>query len=96
MRYGALHSARAETNLVQVQTFLELCAVIEVSLETSIHYANARQSLAIAGLPIPEADLWIAAICIEYELPLLTNDGHFQSVPGLQYLNPTQLPAEDH
>jgi tRNA(fMet)-specific endonuclease VapC len=35
------------------------------------------------GKPIPENDLWIAAICVEHDLPLATVDSHFDYVEGL-------------
>jgi len=39
------------------------------------------------GYPIPENDLWIAATCLELDIPLLTVDGHFDYVHGLQVIN---------
>jgi len=32
-------------------------------------------------------DLWIAALCLQYQMPLLTNDALFAQVIGLQVVN---------
>jgi tRNA(fMet)-specific endonuclease VapC len=37
-----------------------------------------------AGTPIPTNDLWIAALCRQHDLPLLSRDRHFDRVPGLR------------
>ena len=35
------------------------------------------------GTPIPENDLWIAALAVQHKLTLVTRDSHFQVVAGL-------------
>ena len=47
------------------------------------HYARLRGALTRAGTPIPENDLWIAALAVEHGWPLATRDAHFARVPGL-------------
>jgi tRNA(fMet)-specific endonuclease VapC len=42
--------------------------------------------LAVAGTPIPENDIWIAALVREHRLPLVTRDDHFAKVTGLTIL----------
>jgi tRNA(fMet)-specific endonuclease VapC len=39
------------------------------------------------GTPIPENDIWVAAACLELEVPLLSQDGHFNLVDGLKVIN---------
>jgi tRNA(fMet)-specific endonuclease VapC len=50
---------------------------------TAKHYAQIRHVLRVKGRPIPENDIWIAAVAIQYGLILLTRDAHFQAVDGL-------------
>lgn len=33
--------------------------------------------------PIPNNDLWIAALVLRHRMPLLTFDAHFRLVPGI-------------
>ena len=39
-----------------------------------------------AGQPIPENDLWIAALARQHRLPILSNDAHFDQVSGVKRL----------
>ncbi len=47
-------------------------------------YADVRDKLRRAGRPIPGNDLWIAALVLQYALPLVSRDLHFDFVPGLK------------
>jgi predicted nucleic acid-binding protein len=60
-----------------------LVEVRPVSPATASHYADLRLHLKSIGTPIPANDLWIAAMVKELRLPLLSNDAHFDLVPGL-------------
>lgn len=84
LRFGALNSARAEENLDKVEAFVERCSVLDATSSTAKVYADIRRKLHRSGRPIPENDLWIAAACLEHELPLATADRHFEDVEGLQ------------
>jgi tRNA(fMet)-specific endonuclease VapC len=83
LRYGALHSKKATENLGRMEALVDLCSLLDVTRGVAGRYAVIRQSLAQKGTPIPEADLWIAAICLEHELAVLSEDVHFDRVPGL-------------
>ena len=47
-------------------------------------YSVIRSDLKKRGRPIPENDIWIAASCIELDVPLVTRDSHFSSVYDLK------------
>lgn len=51
--------------------------------ETAEHYGRLFVQLKRAGTPIPDNDLWIAALILEHNLVLLTRDQHFERVPQL-------------
>jgi len=36
-----------------------------------------------AGHPIPENDIWIAAVALQYDFVMVTRDKHFGFVPEL-------------
>ena len=55
--------------------------------ETIAAYARVRHELKQTGTPIPENDVWIAAVVRQYDLPLVSNDPHFDSVQGIQRLS---------
>lgn len=62
------------------------CSVLDITSATSRVYAQIRHELRLAGQPIPENDLWIAALARQHRLPLLSNDAHFDQVSGIQRL----------
>lgn len=57
--------------------------VLFPSRETVDHYARLFVQLKRAGTPIPDNDLWIAALVLEHNLLLLTRDRHFEHIPQL-------------
>jgi len=57
--------------------------VLEIDLPTAERYAEVRQQLRRRGTPIPENDVWIAALARRHELPVASRDEHFDRVPGL-------------
>jgi tRNA(fMet)-specific endonuclease VapC len=84
--FGALNSSRAEDNLAKVLALATRCEVWPTTVQTSTAYAELRLELKKAGQPIPENDLWIAAACVEQDVPLITDDGHFDAIRRLRRL----------
>jgi tRNA(fMet)-specific endonuclease VapC len=52
--------------------------------ETAEHYARLFVQLKRAGTPVPDNDLWIAALVLEHNLLLITRDHHFELIPQLR------------
>ena len=57
--------------------------VLAVTTATAQVYADIRHELKIAGHPIPENDIWIAAIARQHNLPVVSRDEHLQWVKGI-------------
>ena len=55
--------------------------VLLPSRETAEHYARIFVQLRRACTPVPDNDLWIAALVIEHDLVLITRDRHFERIP---------------
>lgn len=51
--------------------------------ETVEQYARLFVQMKRAGTPIPDNDLWIAALALEHNLVLITRDRHFERIPQL-------------
>jgi tRNA(fMet)-specific endonuclease VapC len=58
-------------------------ALRSVDAITAQHYGRIRNDLRAIGRPVPENDLWIAAIARQHGLTLVTRDQHFQHIVGL-------------
>jgi tRNA(fMet)-specific endonuclease VapC len=61
--------------------------VLDIDADTAGYYALIGLELKTRGKPIPTNDLWIAALCRQHSLPLLSRDHHFDSVPGLRRID---------
>ena len=83
---GVLKSADPAGNRSQLDTFLQTVAVLHPDTATAVHYAQIAVDLEKKGTPIPENDIWIAAVALECSMPLATRDAHFQKVDGLTLL----------
>ena len=82
-RYGARFS-RARTLLeAKLDRLIETNIVLHVDETTSRVYADIRAKLRRLGAPIPENDIWIAALGLQYELTVISRDRHLGKVPGL-------------
>ena len=62
-------------------------SVLDITDQTTHHYAAIRLELKRIGRPIPMNDVWIAALCRQHQLPLLSRDRHFDSVSEIQRLH---------
>ncbi len=81
--YGALKSARRDENTARVDEFADANVVIPCTPATAREYGKLKNNLRSKGRPIPENDIWIAAIAIEHGLTLVSRDQHFREVEGL-------------
>ena len=86
-RYGLLgsrHRARLEDLL---RILIRESLILQVDETTAEVYAQVRDELRQNGRPIPENDLWIAALARQHRQPVVSRDGHFDDVPGLRRLS---------
>ncbi len=81
--YGARKSTQVEANLARIDAFAASTAILVCDTATARQYGDIKNQLRAKGQPIPENDLWIAAIAQQYQLTLATRDGHFRAIDGL-------------
>jgi len=79
---GARYSDRVSENLAQVERLLDAWIVLSPDVETARVYGRIRGSVTRLS-PARLNDLWIAALCIQHDLPLLSNDRGFDAIPNL-------------
>ena len=85
--YGALNSAKPQKNEQAVHKFSAQSVLVPIDEAIAIRYATVRLKLKKTGHPIPENDIWVGATCLELGVPLLTRDGHFDYIHGLEVIN---------
>jgi tRNA(fMet)-specific endonuclease VapC len=84
--YGAKNSSRKQYNLPRYESFIADCEVLNTEEQVAEEYSSIKKHLRDIGCPIPENDIWIAAICTFNAIPLFTRDGHFEHIPVLKKL----------
>lgn len=82
--FAAKNSSRTIENLALYRKFIDSCTVLGISRKTADFYSDIRLQLKRDGRPIPENDIWIAAISVEHNMTLATADRHFEYIVGLQ------------
>ena len=82
--YGAQKSGKVAENLHRTNTFVENHILLSCDLETAQWYGIIKNQLRRKGRPIPNNDIWIAAIAMQHDLILVTRDSHFDEVESLQ------------
>ncbi len=82
--YGACKSKQKEANLAKIEALAAKSAVLPIDAVTAWHFGQIKSALRTKGRPIPENDIWIAAMANQYGLTLLTRDQHFKEVEGIE------------
>ena len=86
-RYGVQQSREHQRYEQWLVDSLPNYRILDVDQETTIYYATLRTELKKAGTPIPANDVWVAALCRQYKLPILSRDRHFDIVAGLRRID---------
>jgi tRNA(fMet)-specific endonuclease VapC len=83
-RFGISHSRHKQEYERWLGELVAVCRVFDVNEQTTVSYAAVRGELKKAGTPIPSNDVWIAALCRQHAVPILSRDRHFDLVSGIQ------------
>jgi tRNA(fMet)-specific endonuclease VapC len=87
---GAYASERKGANVSAVERVISRWSILSPDAETAREYGRLRARLR----EMPQTtharlnDLWIAALCLQHSVPLLTNDRGFDVVPDLTVIRP--------
>ena len=84
---GAFSSTRRDENLRAIDELATKSTVLLPTIDTARFYGELRAREAAALSPSKLNDLWIAALCLQHDLPLLTNDHGFDSIAGLTVIH---------
>jgi tRNA(fMet)-specific endonuclease VapC len=86
-RIGVAQSRHRASYEGWLREWVAVVTVLEVNEGTTHSYAEIALELRKTGKPIPSNDLWIAALCRQHSLPLVSRDRHFDFVAGLRRLD---------
>lgn len=82
--FGAYKSRRPKANSALIENFAASNAVVACGIGTSRVYGRIKHLLHTKGHPIPENDIWIAALAMEHGLTLVSRDEHFKKIDELK------------
>jgi tRNA(fMet)-specific endonuclease VapC len=82
--FGIRQSRYRERYEQWLRDYLPLVQVATAGHATAQSYAEICLELKKQGSPIPSNDTWIAAMARQHQLPLLSQDRHFDQVKGLR------------
>jgi len=83
-RYGLLRSRQRSQLEELLDGLIQQSVVLPVDQTTAEVYSQVRYELRAKGQPIPENDIWIAALARQHLQPVVTRDEHFDQVSDLQ------------
>ncbi len=85
LQFGFSYGTRYAENMKRLREFMEKANahVLNTTLETALRYGLLAATLKRNGTPIPQNDIWIAALAMEHGAHLATLDSDFSLVPGL-------------
>jgi tRNA(fMet)-specific endonuclease VapC len=86
-RLGIAQSRHCTSYKNWLRDWITAVTVLDIEEETTQHYAAIGLELKKKGRPIPANDLWIAALCRQHSLPIVSRDRHFDLVSGIQRLD---------
>ncbi len=65
--YGARKSGRSEQNTARVNLFVQANVILNCDSVTAHWYGDVKNNLRQKGRPIPENDIWIASLALQYQ-----------------------------
>ena len=88
LRAGFANGSKQQQNEMYLCRFLDAPNVtfLKIGDKTTKIYGKIFAQLRKTGTPIGTNDMWVAALCIEHKLPLLTLDSDFNDVKNLKCL----------
>jgi tRNA(fMet)-specific endonuclease VapC len=94
LRFGALNAAPSWQDSVteRLDELLSRCELLLPTAETAGFYARVRSQKTFPPNISSKRqihllnDLWTAALCLQFKLPLLSNDRDFEGIAGLELI----------
>ncbi|MBI4649267.1 MAG: type II toxin-antitoxin system VapC family toxin [Bacteroidia bacterium] len=82
--YGAYNSVKQKENIEKINGFRNDASILNCDADTGNYYGKIKKGLKDKGNPIPENDIWIAALATQHDLELVSRDKHFEKIDNLK------------
>jgi tRNA(fMet)-specific endonuclease VapC len=91
--FGELHAGfyggnKLKANLEEFENFLAVtnARVLNISIKTAKIYGELFVQLRTKGIAIPQNDLWIAALALEFDFIVYSFDKHFKWIDEISVI----------
>ncbi len=85
LEFGVQNAKQYVKHTKQLKDFMVDVQVVHLDEITAVFYGKIKTDLRKLGKPIPDNDIWIAALTMQYNAILLTNDAHFKNIEALDF-----------
>lgn len=82
--FGLLGSSRSVSLRAEFAKIEPRLTLLPVDRDTSMIYGGIKHALKRRGRPVPENDIWIAALALQHDQPILSRDAHFDAIDGVR------------
>lgn len=83
-RFGLLGLKKGELGIAFLDALSTAMFILYPDSETIACYSRIADQLKRSGKPIPQNDMWTAALAMQTGMPVLTRDRHFDFVEGIE------------
>ena len=83
-RYGLLGSTRRGELEVWLDAVEEACPVLTPDAQTARIYGELRRAVNWATVRVPYHDLWIGALALQNDLPVVSRDADFEKMSSVR------------
>jgi tRNA(fMet)-specific endonuclease VapC len=81
--HGAQNSRLLEDNISRIENLISTSTLVHCDQGTAREYGVIKKYLRSKGRPLPENDIWLAALARQHGFVLMTRDRHFQEIDRL-------------
>ncbi|MGI9027237.1 MAG: type II toxin-antitoxin system VapC family toxin [Candidatus Saccharimonadales bacterium] len=87
--FGFENGNKRERNITDLNRFMALndFEILHINERTARIFGEISAELAAIGRPIQQNDIWIASLCKQHAYTLITGDGGFKYIKGLDIIS---------
>lgn len=84
---GVYNCHNPDREISKIEKLIEKTVLLDVDYEAGKYYGEIINQLRTQGTPIPNNDVWIAAVAKQHNLPVLARDKHFKRIIDIKLIS---------
>jgi tRNA(fMet)-specific endonuclease VapC len=82
--FGLLGSNRVKDLRPRFDYSIDASILLPIDWDTGKVYALLKHKQRLIGRPVPENDIWIAALALKHDQPILSHDAYSDAIDGVR------------